>query len=68
VDTHTLVHEALHVRGLSDERETECAAIRELPRWLRSQFGIRKPKTLRLVMKGARWSHGIVMFGQPPCA
>lgn len=57
----SFVHESVHLRGVRDEREAECTAYRELPRWLRSHFGIKRPKVLKAVMLAATSWHRLVM-------
>lgn len=53
----TLVHESMHMRGLDDEGETDCAALAEMPRVLRVHFKVRKPLTLRYVLAAAWRKH-----------
>lgn len=53
-----LTHEAIHLRGSSDEGQTECAAIRTLPAFLVARWGFRKNSpAFREVMRGARLYH-----------
>lgn len=50
----TLAHEANHLRGIVDERTAECSALRALPTTLRQHFGVKKVKTLREMLAGAK--------------
>jgi hypothetical protein len=43
----TIVHESLHARGLVDENETDCAALKQLAASAILDFGF-KPRTTRL--------------------
>lgn len=53
-----LTHESLHMRGISDEGATECAAYRALPSFLLAKWGFLKngPRYLE-VLRGARNYH-----------
>lgn len=53
----SLAHEAQHVRGIIDEGEAECRAVRHLPTLLRQWFGIRRAVTLKRVMTAAMSNH-----------
>lgn len=53
----TLVHESMHVRGLDNEGETDCAALAAMPRVLRVHFKVRKPAVLKTVMVAAWKKH-----------
>jgi hypothetical protein len=55
----TLVHEAVHQRGVSDEGQTECAAYRMMPTLWTSQFGV-KPKIWTWARVGRRMVHRFV--------
>lgn len=57
----TLVHEAMHLRGIRDEFQAECQALREVPKWLRTRFGITRAQPLRLAMRGVRYSHRLAL-------
>ncbi len=46
-----LVHELMHTNGISGEREAECAALKRLPAVLRDHLRVRKPATLKAVMR-----------------
>ena len=48
-----LLHELQHVRGILDESDATCAALKDLPGVARKLFGVRKAKTLRAVVFGA---------------
>lgn len=51
-----LVHEAVHLRGVLGEGETDCAAVREMPRVAVRYFGVKAGKQLRAVMATA-WAY-----------
>lgn len=51
-----LVHESIHLRGVLDEGETDCAAIHEMPRIAVRYFGVKAGKQLRAVMAAA-WAY-----------
>ena len=53
----SLVHEANHVRGVIDESDADCAALRQMPAVLKRWFGIKRAKTLRAVMNAAWADH-----------
>lgn len=48
-----LTHEAIHLRGESDEGVTECAAMHEMPRVAVRFFTVRPGKQLRALMADA---------------
>lgn len=48
----TLTHESIHLRGVTDERVTECTALRELRAVARTHFGISREKAWRQVWRG----------------
>lgn len=52
-----LAHEASHISGIADEGETECAALAVVPPLARSQFGIKKTSTMKVVVAGAVRRH-----------
>lgn len=53
----TLVHEAIHQRGVADEGQTECAAMHEMPRVAVKFFHVKPGKQLRALMASAWYSH-----------
>jgi hypothetical protein len=53
----TLVHEAIHQRGVADEGQTECAAMHELPRVAVRFFHVKAGKQLRALMAQAWAAH-----------
>ena len=53
----TLTHELMHTRGINDESETDCAALREMPAMLRTWFKVRNTVTLRTIMAAAWADH-----------
>ncbi len=53
-----LAHEAIHMRGESDEGVTECAAIRAVPGFLVKRWGFRKgSRAYKQTLLGARSYH-----------
>lgn len=54
VSALVLAHEAMHLRGVINELEAECPALRALPATLRRHFGVKKQKTLRAMLAAAR--------------
>ena len=65
----TLGHESVHLRGVLDERTTECTALKELRSVARTHFGIKSAKVWRQVRDGALDSHVLVLdaLAIPPC-
>ena len=57
VDALTLTHEAMHLRGLVNEHDTDCAALKELPRVLRVQFRVRSTRNLAFAIRYAWAEH-----------
>ena len=55
----TLVHEAVHQRGIDDEGQTECTAYQMMPKLWTSQFGV-KPKIWTWRKMGKRMVHRFV--------
>lgn len=55
----TLVHEAVHQRGIGDEGQTECTAFQLMPRLWTSQFGV-KPYIWAWVKVRKRMVHRLV--------
>lgn len=51
--TLLLVHEAIHLRGTTDESVTQCTALRDLPGVLTRRFGVKRAKTRRAIMAAA---------------
>lgn len=51
----TLVHESVHLRGVTDEGQTECSAMHEMPRVAVKFFHVKPGKQLRALMSDA-WS------------
>jgi hypothetical protein len=47
VAAHILTHEAVHLRGITDESRAECAALRLLPAVLRDRFGLKSASVRR---------------------
>lgn len=43
----TFIHEAMHLRGVIDEREAECTALLEYRSRARSLFGVKNARKLR---------------------
>lgn len=52
-----LVHEAIHQRGVTDEAQTECVAMHEMPRVAVKFFRIKAGRQLRALMAQAWVSH-----------
>lgn len=53
----TLVHEAVHLRGVTDEGQTECTAIHTMPRVAVKFFHVKAGKQLRALMSDAWAAH-----------
>lgn len=53
----TLVHETMHLRGISNEHAADCAALAELPRVLRIHFRVKSARLLSLAMRSAKAEH-----------
>jgi hypothetical protein len=62
VYTLTFTHELMHIRGIKDEGDADCAALRAMPTMLRARFGIKRAVTLRTIMRHAWDEH----YGKPP--
>lgn len=56
----TLVHESIHLRGVRDEGQAECTALREMVPVAQQSFGIRKRETMRVLMQGAWAEHNFL--------
>src|SRR3990167_1044968 len=52
-----LVHAAIHLRGVIDESETECAALALVPGVARASFRVRSTKILRTIVWAAQVAH-----------
>ena len=53
----TLVHEAIHLRGILDEGVTDCTALSLVPGVARASFRIRSAKVLHAVVRAAQDEH-----------
>jgi hypothetical protein len=51
-----LAHESFHLRGESDEGQTECDAIRTLPAFLVTQWGFKKNSHAYLQVMAGAWN------------
>lgn len=51
------VHEAIHMRGETDESVVDCAALRELPGVVTRRFGVKRAATRRAIMAAAWAAH-----------
>lgn len=67
-DALTLAHESMHLHGLLDEHDTDCAALKALPRVLRERFRVRSPRNLMLAMRSAQaWHDSAPPLYAGPC-
>lgn len=55
----SLTHEAMHLRGILDERGAECGAMARLRSVLRVHFKIRRETTMRVALSAARALHNM---------
>lgn len=52
-----LVHESMHLRGITDESAADCTALKLLPTVLRKNFGVKKAATMKTMMAAAWAAH-----------
>lgn len=52
-----IVHESVHLRGVSAENVAECTALREVHSVARAHFGIKREATWRKVWRGVLTAH-----------
>lgn len=58
----TVAHEAEHLRGVTDESEADCTALRGLAAWMITQFHVRNRRWLHVAMENAWGEHRL----EPP--
>jgi hypothetical protein len=54
LSAYILTHESMHLRGIHDEGEADCRAIRVLPNVLRDRFGMKNATVRNRVLRYVR--------------
>lgn len=57
VDAFILAHESMHLRGLLNEHDTDCAALKALPQVLRVSFRVKSTRNVLFAVRSAQAAH-----------